>query len=155
RRAFLEAGLTLPAVVGLPCALHSAPELAAGHSLVTAPAQDSSFDPWVEIHRDNLRHNVSEISRRVSARPILAVIKNNGCGRTCAQRDRPPTEQPDDKARQRGQCRCRCRRGAEPAFAFWRRFCRAPARRTCKPWAGYRGQWRPRGSAGRTDRGEV
>jgi len=80
RRAFLEAGLTLPAVVGLPCALHSAPELAAGHSLVTAPAQDSSFDPWVEIHRDNLRHNVSEISRRVSARPILAVIKNNGYG---------------------------------------------------------------------------
>ena len=80
RRAFLEAGLTLPAVVGLPSALHSAPELAAGHSLVTAPSQDSSFDPWVEIHRDNLRHNVSEISRRVSARPILAVIKNNGYG---------------------------------------------------------------------------
>ena len=80
RRAFLEAGLTLPAVVGLPSALHSAPELAAGHSQVTAPSQDSSFDPWVEIHRDNLRHNVSEISRRVSARPILAVIKNNGYG---------------------------------------------------------------------------
>src|SRR5436190_11347505 len=80
RRAFLEAGLTLPAVVGLPSALHSAPELAAGHSQVTAPSQHSSFDPWVEIHRDNLRHNVSEISRRVAARPILAVIKNNGYG---------------------------------------------------------------------------
>src|SRR5690242_12897351 len=79
RRAFLEAGLTLPAVAGLPSALHSAPEVAGQH-LVTAPSQDSSFDPWVEIHRDNLRHNVSEIARRVSARPILAVIKNNGYG---------------------------------------------------------------------------
>src|SRR5690242_18894667 len=79
RRAFLEAGLTLPAVAGLPSALHSAPEVAGQH-LVTAPSQDSSFDPWVEIHRDNLRLIVSEIARRVSARPILAVIKNNGYG---------------------------------------------------------------------------
>ena len=40
----------------------------------------SSFDPWVEVHGDNLRHHVGEISRRVSGRPILAVIKNNGYG---------------------------------------------------------------------------
>jgi alanine racemase len=80
RRAFLEAGLALPAVAGLRAVLNSAPELAAGQASVTASAQDSSFDPWVEIHRDNLRHNVAEISRRVSARPILAVIKNNGYG---------------------------------------------------------------------------
>jgi alanine racemase len=40
----------------------------------------SSFDPWVEVHEANVRHNVSEISRRVSGRPILAVIKNNGYG---------------------------------------------------------------------------
>jgi len=46
----------------------------------SAASPDSSFDPWVEIHRENLRHNVAEISRRVSARPILAVIKNNGYG---------------------------------------------------------------------------
>jgi alanine racemase len=74
RRAFLEAGLALPAV------LNPAPEPAAAESSVTASAQDSSFDPWVEIHRENLGHNVAEIARRVSARPILAVIKNNGYG---------------------------------------------------------------------------
>jgi alanine racemase len=74
RRAFLEAGLALPAV------LNSAPELAATQSPVSVFSQHSSFDPWVEIHRENLRHNVAEISRRVSAHPILAVIKNNGYG---------------------------------------------------------------------------
>jgi alanine racemase len=74
RRAFLEAGLALPAV------LNSAPELEAA-PLPEAPISlDSSFDPWVEIHCENLRHNVAEISRRVSARPILAVTKNNGYG---------------------------------------------------------------------------
>jgi alanine racemase len=40
----------------------------------------SSFDPWVEVYRANLAHNVSEIARRASDRPILAVIKNNGYG---------------------------------------------------------------------------
>lgn len=45
----------------------------------TGPA-DSSFDPWIEIHPGNLRHNVQEIARRVDSRPILAVIKNNGYG---------------------------------------------------------------------------
>ena len=74
RRAFLEAGVALPAV------LHSAPEPGGWRSSGPAFSQDSSFDPWVEIHAENLRHNVTEISRRVSARPILAVIKNNGYG---------------------------------------------------------------------------
>src|SRR2546429_4351513 len=74
RRAFLEAGLALPAV------LHSAPEPGGWRSSGPAFSQDSSFDPWVEIHAENLRHNVTEISRRVSVRPILAVIKNNGYG---------------------------------------------------------------------------
>jgi alanine racemase len=75
RRSFLEAGLALPVL------LDASPSSAA-----TAPAsestasKDSSFDPWVEIHRDNLRHNVQEISRRAASRPILAVIKNNGYG---------------------------------------------------------------------------
>jgi len=74
RRAFLEAGLALPAV------MHSVPGLAATPLPETAASHDSSFDPWVEIHRENLRHNVAEIYRRVSGRPILAVIKNNGYG---------------------------------------------------------------------------
>jgi alanine racemase len=74
RRAFLEAGLALPA------ALNATAGLAATEPFVSDAAKDSSFDPWVEIHRENLRHNVQEIARRVAARPILAVIKNNGYG---------------------------------------------------------------------------
>jgi alanine racemase len=41
---------------------------------------DSSFDPWVEVRPDHLRHNVAQIHRRVGGRPILAVLKNNGYG---------------------------------------------------------------------------
>jgi len=40
----------------------------------------SSFDPWVEVYPDNLKHNIEEIDRRVNSRPIMAVIKNNGYG---------------------------------------------------------------------------
>jgi len=75
RRSFLEAGLALPAVLGSSPSL-----LVAGPTSEAAPSKDSSFDPWVEIHRENLRHNVQEISRRAASRPILAVIKNNGYG---------------------------------------------------------------------------
>ena len=75
RRSFLKTGLALPVV------LKTAPALAVTSSVSASPdSKDSSFDPWVEIHKENLRHNVQEISRRVAARPILAVIKNNGYG---------------------------------------------------------------------------
>src|SRR5262245_13145977 len=68
RRSFLKTGLALPALSGASVVAR------------TAVGKDSSFDPWVEIHAGNLRHNVSEISRRIASRPILAVIKNNGYG---------------------------------------------------------------------------
>src|SRR6266403_1556478 len=75
RRSFLEAGLALPAILNTVPTLTGASQ--AAKSIAT---KDSSFDPWVEIHRENLRHNVQEIARRAGARPILAVIKNNGYG---------------------------------------------------------------------------
>jgi alanine racemase len=75
RRSFLEAGLALPA------ALHAIPALAkTPRTDESDPSKDSSFDPWVEIQRENLRHNVQEISRRAKRRPVLAVVKNNGYG---------------------------------------------------------------------------
>ena len=75
RRSFLNATLALPVL------LDPAPSLAATAPISdVAASKDSSFDPWVEIHRENLRHNVLEISRRAANRPILAVIKNNGYG---------------------------------------------------------------------------
>jgi len=68
RRLFLKSSLAIPAV-------------ASRSSALTLPGRaDSSFDPWIEIHAGNLRHNVAEIRRRVGSRPILAVIKNNGYG---------------------------------------------------------------------------
>lgn len=74
RRTLLTAGMTLPVFGSRPApAVDAAPR-------VDAPNLDSSFDPWVEINRANLEHNVSVISRRVESRPILAVIKNNGYG---------------------------------------------------------------------------
>lgn len=48
-------------------------------STAAAKAHVSSFDPWVEIHASNLRHNAAEIAR-LATRPVLAVIKNNGYG---------------------------------------------------------------------------
>jgi alanine racemase len=75
RRSFLEAGLALPAILNVvPTLAETSP------SPESSVSNDSSFDPWVELHKENLRHNVQEISRRVAARPILAVIKNNGYG---------------------------------------------------------------------------
>ena len=66
--------------------LQSGPAAIAGVALRTAEVQShdqalvSSFDPWVEVHRGNLAHNVAEIRKRAGNRPILAVIKNNGYG---------------------------------------------------------------------------
>lgn len=74
RRAFIGTGLALPSV------LTGSAEIRDEGPSTSALNQDSSFDPWVELHRENFRHNVREISRRVSGRPILAVIKNNGYG---------------------------------------------------------------------------
>jgi alanine racemase len=70
RRAFLSLLAALPAV----------PLAGRPRGQAAGPGAGSSFDPWVEVHAGNLRHNVSEISRRVGRRPILAVIKNNGYG---------------------------------------------------------------------------
>jgi len=68
RRSFLG---SVPAIAALPRAVvaEEAPRTVHG-----------SLDPWVEVHPENLRFNVEQIHRRVEARPILAVVKNNGYG---------------------------------------------------------------------------
>jgi alanine racemase len=62
-----------PALASLGWASGAAPAAAETSS-------GSGFDPWVEVNADNLRHNVRQVASRVSPRPILAVIKNNGYG---------------------------------------------------------------------------
>lgn len=74
RRKFLKSG---PALATAGLALSRASRGAASGADSKA---FSSFDPWVEIHGENLKHNVSEIHRRVGGTPILGVIKNNGYG---------------------------------------------------------------------------
>jgi alanine racemase len=40
----------------------------------------TTFGPWIEVNREHLTHNVEQVSRRVSGRPILAVIKGDAYG---------------------------------------------------------------------------
>jgi len=68
RRTFL--GTPLAALV---------PLAARAQSTTASSARVSSFDPWVEVHAANLAHNVREVAR-LTGRPVLAVIKNNGYG---------------------------------------------------------------------------
>ncbi|OFW08195.1 MAG: alanine racemase [Acidobacteria bacterium RIFCSPLOWO2_02_FULL_67_36] len=75
RRGFLKAASAVPALgsvreAGRPAAAQR----------VSPQIRDSSVDPWIEIDTARLRDNAAEIHRRVSGRPILAVIKNNGYG---------------------------------------------------------------------------
>lgn len=67
RRTFLQAPL-LTLVPGIVRAAQ-APKISG----------QSTFDPWVEVHTANLRSNAAEIAR-LTKRPVLAVIKNNGYG---------------------------------------------------------------------------
>ena len=60
-----------------PVALGWAP---ASRAEAQTAARHSSFDPWIEIRPEHVRHNVREVSRLVEGRPILAVIKNNAYG---------------------------------------------------------------------------
>lgn len=77
RRRFLQSAAAIPALAQP----HQAPRpTPAPKPPAPAKLRDSSFDPWIEVDAEKLRHNVAEISRRVAGRPILAVIKNNAYG---------------------------------------------------------------------------
>lgn len=70
RRHFLAVAPTLPVAAS-----------ALGTEISTSPnpLPRAASDPWVEVNAANARHNVAEIAR-LTGRPILAVIKNNGYG---------------------------------------------------------------------------
>ena len=70
RRTALRSALA-PLALGWAPAVRAEAQTAARHS---------SFDPWIEIRPEHVRHNVREVSRLVEGRPILAVIKNNAYG---------------------------------------------------------------------------
>ena len=78
RRTFLASMAAMPAMAADP-ALWSL-DAGAQAPVRRDGAVHSSFDPWVEVHTANLRHNIGAIARRVGSRPIMAVIKNNAYG---------------------------------------------------------------------------
>lgn len=67
RRTFLAA----PLVTLLPSAARA--------SQAPRTSGQSAFDPWIEVHSAHLRQNAAEVAR-LTKRPVLAVIKNNGYG---------------------------------------------------------------------------
>jgi alanine racemase len=77
RRRFLEAALLLG---GAAIADDKRPRVSFSTDQSENDTRGQSFDPWLEINGANLRHNVEQVTARVSGRPILAVIKNNGYG---------------------------------------------------------------------------
>lgn len=74
RRTFLGTPLAalVPIAAGAPAATRTAQNFAGGGHV-------STFEPWVEVHAGHLAHNTTEVAR-LTKRPVLAVIKNNGYG---------------------------------------------------------------------------
>ncbi len=81
RRTFLQTaalGAAGTAIAGesVSASIHSARIT----SSLTPQELDDRYDPWIEVEGAALAHNVAEIRRLTSNRPILAVVKNNGYG---------------------------------------------------------------------------
>ena len=83
RRAFLSAAGATIAASTVAFARRQAP---------AAPAGDA-LDPWIEVNAAHLAHNAAEVAR-LTGRPILAVIKNNGYGLGLVQVARVLAAQP-------------------------------------------------------------
>lgn len=56
------------------------PAVGAAEPPTEPQALDDRFDPWIEVDREALAHNVAVVSRLTGGRPILAVVKNNAYG---------------------------------------------------------------------------
>ena len=91
RRRFLRTTMAAVAATGLePVPLRA--------SLIPSSAAqipEDRFDPWIEVDPSALKHNVAEVHRITSGRPIVAVIKNNayGLGLTLAAKLLEPLSQ--------------------------------------------------------------
>lgn len=70
RRRFLGTGALTTA---------SAAIAGAGIRVQSGAVDRDWLDPWIEVRAEHLRHNASEVAR-LTGRPIMAVIKNNGYG---------------------------------------------------------------------------
>jgi alanine racemase len=70
RRSFVTgATAAVLGVGGLPRAAPSTPRV-----------ERTTFDPWLEVDRAALAHNVRAVARLAGGRPLIAVVKNNAYG---------------------------------------------------------------------------
>ena len=76
RRSFLGTMLTAAAATGLA----GVPVRGASPPGSRPRIPEDRFDPWIEVDETALKHNVAEVHRLTSGRPIMAVIKNNAYG---------------------------------------------------------------------------
>jgi len=84
RREFISGSA---AALGVPAVTHSLPPVSEdvygskpGGPTVKGRRDLLGFDPVIEVDGAAIRHNVAEVSRLCSGRPIMAVVKNNGYG---------------------------------------------------------------------------
>jgi alanine racemase len=84
RREFISgsaAALSVPAVTkNLPPAYEVIHDVETVGPVTSRHLDLPGFDPVLEVDGAAIRHNVAEVSRLCSGRPILAVVKNNGYG---------------------------------------------------------------------------
>ena len=76
RRKFIRSSMAAAAATSI----HPLSLSATTNSPVVSKISDDRFDPWIEVDRTALLHNISEVGRLTKGRPILAVIKNNAYG---------------------------------------------------------------------------
>jgi alanine racemase len=83
RRVFLSgtaAALGAPALASPQSQREPQDEPQAGPSGRARPRSLSGYDPAIDVYVSAIQHNVAEVARICSGRPILAVVKNNGYG---------------------------------------------------------------------------
>jgi len=85
RRVFLSgsaAALGAPAIASTESLTENdkSAEPVAGPLRQSGPGRLPTYDPIVDVLVSAIRHNVAEVARVCSGRPILAVVKNNGYG---------------------------------------------------------------------------
>lgn len=81
RRDFIKlASTTSAGVVLMGSASTMARAQEAGMAGPPPQTVEDQFDTWVELNIDNLKHNITEVRKKIGGRPIMAVVKCNAYG---------------------------------------------------------------------------
>jgi alanine racemase len=78
RRSFVAAATA--AALGAGGIAQRDPRSDARRTVPAASPNRTSFDPWLEVDRTALAHNVRAVTRLAGGKPVIAVVKNNAYG---------------------------------------------------------------------------